>query len=76
MPDTPRLVVGSATFHVLGMGTPVCARAVLLEVHAVAGVASARADVATCTLTVIAASPLDRAEIVAAARRAGHDVAP
>ncbi|HEY3438096.1 MAG TPA: heavy-metal-associated domain-containing protein [Actinotalea sp.] len=74
MPDTPRLVIGSATFELRGMGTPACARAVLIAVHAVPGVASATADPATSTLTVIAAAPVDRADIAAAALRAGHAV--
>jgi len=76
MPDTPRLVIGSATLEVLGMSTRARARAVLLEVYALTGVASATADPATSTLTVIAAAPIDRAGIAAAARRAGHDVVP
>jgi copper chaperone CopZ len=47
---------------------------VLIAVHAVPGVASATADPATSTLTVIAAAPVDRADIAAAALRAGHAV--
>ncbi|MGV8978823.1 MAG: heavy-metal-associated domain-containing protein [Cellulomonas sp.] len=76
MPDTPRLVIGSATFHVLGMGTSACARAVLLEVHAVPGVASATVDLTTSTLAVVAAAPIDRADIAGAVLRAGHAVLP
>lgn len=74
MPDTPRLIIGSTTFEVLGMSTLAGARDVLHEVHALAGVASATADPATSVLTVIAAAPIDRADIAAAARRAGYAV--
>jgi copper chaperone CopZ len=76
MPDTPRLVIGSTTFEVPGMSTLARAQTVLLEVHTVPGVASATADPATCTLTVTAATPVDRADIAAAAHRAGHHVVP
>ena len=49
MDNTPRIFIGSATFHVIGMGSSECARAVLLEVRAVAGVEGAAADPATGT---------------------------
>lgn len=72
MDDTPRIFIGSATFHVLGMGSLECARAVLVEVRAVTGVEGAAADITTGTLRVRAGAPLDRADIAAAAARAGH----
>lgn len=74
MDNTPRIFIGSATLHVVGMRSSACARAVLLEVRALAGVDAADADISTGTLCVRACSPLDRADIAAAADRAGHRV--
>lgn len=71
MPDTPRTFVGAATFRVTGLTSSDAAHAVLIAVRAVTGVTSATADTTTCTLTVTAGAPLDRADIVAAVRRAG-----
>lgn len=72
MDNTPRIFIGFATFHVIGMGSSECARAVLLEVRALTGVEGAVADITIGTLRVRAGSPLDRADIAAAAKRAGH----
>ena len=72
MNDTPRIFIGSTTCRVIGMGSSECANAVLLKVRAVTGVDDAFADITTGTLRVRAGAPVDRADIVAAAERAGH----
>jgi copper chaperone CopZ len=74
MPSTPRIFVGAATFRIGALVSSECARAVTREVAAVPGVVGATADLVTCLLTVTAAAPLDRSEIVAAVERAGHRV--
>ena len=72
MTDTPRTFVGSTTFTVTGMTCEHCQRAVSQEIAAVPGVDSVAVDLATGTVTVAAARPVDRADIAAAVDEAGY----
>ena len=73
---TPRTFVGATTFHVDGM-TRQCGReAVAGQIEQVPGVLDVRIDVATGTVTVTAATPVDRVDIAAAVKRAGYDLRP
>jgi copper chaperone CopZ len=72
MDDTPRTILGRASFAVAGMRCRRCACAVTAEVLAVAGVTGVLADSATGTVTVAVDRPVDREDIAAAAGRAGH----
>ncbi len=74
MQNTPRIFVGAATFQISAFGSSECARVVITEVAAVPGVVRVLADLATGSLTVTAATPLDHAEIAAAVERTGHHV--
>ncbi|SDC06283.1 Copper chaperone CopZ [Geodermatophilus telluris] len=74
--DTPRTFVGSTTFTVTGMTCDHCRRAVTAEIAAVAGVETVTVDLATGTVTVTAAAPLDRADIAAAVDEAGWSLVP
>ena len=74
MRDTPRTFVGAATFEVADLTTSENVRAVLRQLTAVPGVAGVAADILSSTVTVTVRAPLDRADIAAAIRRAGHAV--
>ncbi|PVU83058.1 hypothetical protein DDP54_08645 [Cellulomonas sp. WB94] len=69
--NTPRTFIGATTLQILGMGSSACAAAVVNEVRAVQGVAHVTADIITCTITVRASEPVDRADIEEAVRRVG-----
>ena len=73
---TPHTFIGSTTFTVTGMTCAHCRRAVTEEIAAVDGVASVAVDLATGTVTVTAAQPVDRADIVAAVDEAGYALVP
>jgi copper chaperone CopZ len=74
--STPRTFIGSTTFTVTGMTCAHCRRAVTEEIAAVDGVASVAVDLATGTVTVTAARPVDRADIAAAVDEAGYALVP
>ena len=74
--STPRTFVGSTTFTVTGMTCAHCQRAVTDEIAAVAGVESVMVDLASGTVTVTSARPVDRADIAAAVDEAGCVLVP
>jgi copper chaperone len=74
--DTPRTFIGSTTFTVTGMTCDHCRRAVTEEISAVDGVESVDVDLASGTVTVTTAGPVDRADIVAAVDEAGYALVP
>ena len=74
--STPRTFIGSTTFTVTGMTCAHCRRAVTEEIAAVDGVASVAVDLATGTVTVTAARPVDRVDIAAAVDEAGYALVP
>jgi len=73
---TPRTFVGATTFHVDGMTCQRCHDAVAGQIGQVPGVIDVRIDVATGTVAVTAATPVDRVDIAAAVRTAGYDLRP
>ena len=73
---TPRTFVGSTTFTVNGMTCAHCERAITQEISAVDGVEAVTVDVASGTVTVTAAQPVDRADIAAAIDEAGYALIP
>ena len=76
LPDTPRTFIGSTTFSVTGMSCDHCRRAVTQEISAVDGVESVDVDLASGTVTVSTARPVDRADIAAAVDEAGYALVP
>lgn len=72
MENTPRAVVGRATFSIAAARSGHCAHVVREQLLAVPGVIQVIADDATGTVTVTVDRPVDRADIAAAAGRAGH----
>ena len=74
--DTPRTFIGSTTFSVTGMTCDHCRRAVTQEISAVDGVESVDVDLASGTVTVSTARPVDRADIAAAVDEAGYALVP
>ena len=74
--STPRTFIGSTTFTVTGMTCEHCRRAVTEEISAVDGVQSVSVDLASGTVTVTAARPVDRADIAAAVDEAGYALVP
>jgi len=71
---TPRTFVGATAFHVTGMTCAHCRRAVSDEIAAVDGVETVTVDLASGTVTVTAARPVDRADIAAAVDEAGYSL--
>ena len=74
--STPRTFIGSAMFTVTGMTCAHCQRAVMQEITGVDGVESVTVDLASGTVTVTAAQPVDRADIAAAVDEAGYALIP
>ena len=74
--DTPRTFIGSTTFAVTGMTCEHCRRAVTQEISAVDGVESVDVDLASGTVSVRTARPVDRADIAAAVDEAGYALVP
>ena len=74
--DTPRTFIGSTTFTVTGMSCDHCRRAVTQEISAVDGVESVDVDLASGTVSVRTARPVDRADIAAAVDEAGYALVP
>jgi copper chaperone CopZ len=73
---TPRTFIGSTTFNVNGMTCAHCQRAVTQEITAIDGVESVTVELATGTVTVTTARPVDRADIAAAVYEAGYTLVP
>ncbi len=74
--DTPHTFIGSTTFTVTGMSCDHCRRAVTQEISAVDGVESVDVDLASGTVSVRTARPVDRADIAAAVDEAGYVLVP
>ena len=74
--NTPRMFLGTTTFHVDGVTCPRCKRAVTDEISLLDGVAMVTVDVATGTVTVLANQPVDRVDVAAAVERAGNILRP
>jgi copper chaperone CopZ len=68
----PRTFIGSTTFTVTGMTCEHCRRAVTQEIAAVDGIQSVDVDLASGTVTVKSARPVDRADLAAAVDEAGY----
>ncbi|MGY1711583.1 cation transporter [Geodermatophilus sp. SYSU D00758] len=73
---TPRTFIGATTFAVTGMSCEHCHEAVTTAIAGVAGVETVTVDLASGTVTVTAARPVDRADIAAAIEAAGYRVLP
>jgi hypothetical protein len=73
---TPRTFIGSTTFCVPSLNGPQSQRALTAAIAAVDGVESVAVDLASGTVTVIAARPVDRADIAAAVDAAGYTFRP
>ena len=71
---TPHTFVGATAFQVAGMTCSHCQRAVNDEIAAVDGVDTVSVDLASGTVTVTAARPVDRADIAAAVDEAGYSL--
>ncbi|TDD03709.1 copper chaperone [Nonomuraea deserti] len=67
--------MSTVTYTVKGMTCGHCVSSVKEEVGEVAGVAAVEVDLASGLLTVGSDGPVDPAEIVAAVKAAGYDVA-
>lgn len=74
--DTPRTFVGATTFHVDGMTCRRCRDAVADQISRLSGVLEVHIDVATGLVTVTAETPVDRVDVAAAVRTAGHELRP
>ena len=64
------------TYSVPGMSCGHCRAAITAEVSAVDGVESVDVDLASGTVTVTTAGPVDRADIAAAVDEAGYALVP
>ncbi len=73
---TPRTFIGSTTFTVTGMTCAHCQRAVTEEIARIDGVESVTVDMASGTVSVNAAWPVDRADIAVAVDEAGYALLP
>lgn len=62
----------STTFQVSGMTCAHCERAVTDEISRIAGVEGVAVDLASGTVTVHAARPIDRADVADAVDEAGY----
>ena len=74
--DTPHTFVGATTFRVTGMTCGHCQRAVTEEISQIAGIQGVTVDLATGTVTVTAAQPVDRADVARAVDEAGYTLTP
>jgi copper chaperone len=72
----PHTFVGATTFHVDGMTCQRCRDVVAEQISRVPGVTGVRTDVITGTVTVAAATPVDRVDVAAAVKLAGYDLRP
>jgi len=71
---TPQTFVGSTTFQVDGMTCAHCERAVTDHIGRVAGVAHVAVSLPTGAVTVVARTPVDRADVGAAVQDAGYSL--
>ena len=74
--NTPRTFIGATTFQVTGMTCDHCRRAVTAEIGRIPGVQGVAVDLATGSVTVTAAQPVDRADITHAVDEAGYTLIP
>ena len=74
--ETPRVFVGTTTFTVTGMTCEHCCRAITDAISGVPGVDTVTVDLETGAASVTARAPVDRADIAAAVRVAGHALEP
>lgn len=73
---TPRTFIGTTTFQVTGMTCSHCQSAVTDEISRVPGVQGVTVDLATGSVTVTAAEPVDRTDIAHAVNEAGYTLIP
>jgi copper ion binding protein len=76
MNNTPRTFVGTANFVVNGMTCDHCKHAVTSEIGRVPGVNDVAVDLPSGRVTVVADTPVDRADIAAAVDEAGYQLVP
>ena len=74
--EMPRTFVGTTAFTLAGMTCDHCRRAVIAAIRDIAGVESVSVELETGSASVTASTPVDRADIAAAVRTAGHDLEP
>ena len=74
--DTPRTFIGATTFQVTGMTCSHCERAVTEEISGIPGIQGVTVDLATGTVTVTAAQPVDRTDVAHAVGEAGYTLTP
>ena len=74
--DTPRTFVGATTFQVTGMTCGRCQRALTEEISRIPGIQGVSVDLATGSVTVTAAQPVDRADVTLAVDEAGYTLIP
>lgn len=73
---TPRMFLGTISFHVDGMRRQRGKLAVSDQISRLDGVALVTVDVATGTVSVLADRPVDRVDVAAAVERAGYVLRP
>jgi len=74
--DTPRTFIGAPTFQVTGMTCGHCQRAVTEEIGRIPGIQGVAVDLATGSVTVTAAQPVDRTDVAHAVGEAGYTLRP
>lgn len=74
--NTPRTFIGATTFQVTGMTCCHCQRAVTEEIGRIPGIRAVAVDLATGSVTVTAAQPVDRADVADAVSEAGYTLVP
>ena len=74
--DTPRTFIGATTFQVTGMTCGHCQRAVTEEISGIPGIQGVTVDLATGSVTVTAAQPVDRTDVTHAVGEAGYTLTP
>ena len=74
--EMPRTFVGTTTFTVTGMTCEHCRKAVIEAIRDIPGVDTVTVDFQSGSASVTASTPVDRADIAAAVRTAGHDLEP
>jgi copper chaperone CopZ len=74
--STPRTFIGATTFQVTGMTCGHCQRAVTEEISRIPGIQGVAVDLATGSVTVTAAQPVDRTDVALAVDEAGYTLIP
>ena len=74
--QTPRTFVGATTFQITGMTCGHCQRAVTEEISRIPGIRGVAVDLATGSVTVTAAQPVDRTDVARAVGEAGYTLIP